>query len=199
MEKTKIILSAICLLLVFSACGERKGVTESRETAKKNSGAINFSGTDEGARQLLSQFLPSGIDKEALTKQLRPTSKDFKAVFISDVAAKVEEGYRQPWEEGRIVIHGQPGETELLIGSATTEELQKQSGDAGYFPIGYTKAAPYFNAGLRIYRFKFVRPGDNLGFAWDGLMYVNGHWAFFPQPWRVIPGLVINAPAPAGR
>lgn len=27
-----------------------------------------------------------------------------------------------------------------------------------------------------------------LGMAYDGLIYVNGHWAWFPKPWRVLGG-----------
>ena len=196
MRKSRIVIGIFCLFLTMGACSERK--VQPKETAK-NFGTANFPGTDEGAHQLLLQFLQAGMDKEVLTKLLRPSTQDFKLVFSPEVAAKVEEAYRQPWEEGKIVIHGQPGETELLLGSATTEELQRQSGNAQYFPLGYAKAAPYFNGGLRIYYFKFVRPGDSKGFAWDGLIYVNGHWAFFPQPWRVIPGLVINVSAPAGQ
>jgi hypothetical protein len=39
---------------------------------------------------------------------------------------------------------------------------------------------------LKIYRFKFVEPGKDLGMAFDGLIYVNGHWRIFPKPWRAL-------------
>jgi hypothetical protein len=196
MKNLEKIIWLLLFVLVFPACTERAGSADSKAKNKPISGTTQFPGDEAGARQLLLQFLQPGMDKEALTRQLRPSSEDFKAVFKPEVVKQVEQGYRQPWEEGKIVIRGQPGQTELLLWSATTEELKNQGGEAAAFPAGYAVAAVYFKDGLRIYRFKFVRPGDELGFAWDGLIYINGHWAFFPKPWRVIPGLVINVPSP---
>jgi hypothetical protein len=192
----KIILVIYGFIFLLPACETRDKAGQTPHLSAGSSGSVDFPGNMEGARQLLLQFLQPGMDKEALTKKLQPRLEDFQAVFKTEVAAKVEEGYRQPWEEGKIIIHGQPGETDLLLWSATTEELQKQSGEAAAFPLGYTKASAYFKEGLRFYHFKFVRPGEKLGFAWDGLIYVNGRWVIFPQPWRVIPGIVITLPAP---
>ena len=39
--------------------------------------------------------------------------------------------------------------------------------------------------GLTVYRWKYTKPGEPLGMAYDGLIYVNGHWAWFPKPWRI--------------
>ncbi|TMQ06352.1 MAG: hypothetical protein E6J91_38110 [Deltaproteobacteria bacterium] len=30
--------------------------------------------------------------------------------------------------------------------------------------------------------------GEQLGMAYDGLIYVNNHWAWFPKPWRALGG-----------
>ena len=136
---------------------------------------------------MLLQFLQPGVDKAALSKKLRPTSEDYKAIFKGGIAKQIELAYQEPWEKGQIIIRGKPGQTELLFWSATTEELQKKTGDSDSFPGGYVKAAPHFRDGLTFYRFKFVRPGEKLGFAWDGLIYVNGHWVIVPKPWRVVP------------
>jgi hypothetical protein len=155
--------------------------------AGEDSGKVDFPGTMEGARALLLQFLDPKIDKAALTKKLRPQAKDFKSVFKGGAAKQAYEGYLTPWDKGKILVRGKPDQTELLLWSATTEDLQNGTGDAGAFPGGYSVAAPHFKDGLTFYRFKFVRPGDKLGFAWDGLIYVNGHWVIFPKPWRVLP------------
>jgi len=37
-----------------------------------------------------------------------------------------------------------------------------------------------------VYRWKYVKPGEQLGTSFDGLIYVNSHWAWFPKPWRVL-------------
>ena len=41
-------------------------------------------------------------------------------------------------------------------------------------------------SGLTVYAFKFVKPGETLGMAFDGLVWVNGHFAIFPKPWRFL-------------
>jgi hypothetical protein len=74
----------------------------------------------------------------------------------------------------------------LLLWAASSGELKKGTGDSEFFPAGYMKAAPHFKDGLTFYRFKFVRPGEATGFAWDGLVFVNGRWVIFPKPWRVV-------------
>lgn len=50
-------------------------------------------GTAEGAKQLLGAFLEPGADRGALTKELRPTAADTKAIFEKDFAAKAEKAY----------------------------------------------------------------------------------------------------------
>ena len=32
----------------------------------------------------------------------------------------------------------------------------------------------------------FVEPGESLGLAFDGLIFVNGRWVLMPKPWRVL-------------
>ena len=94
--------------------------------------------------------------------------------------------YKADWDAGRIVIQPKDGQSELKLSAASTEDLQKGSGEAREFPGGYGKLAPKLAAGLTIYRFRFVQPGQSLGLAFDGLVYINGHFAFFPKPFRIL-------------
>ena len=85
-----------------------------------------------------------------------------------------------------MVLAPKTGQTELLLSSATSEELQKWTGNAkDQFPGGYEKIGPSIADGFTFYRFKFVAPGAKLGMAFDGLVHVNGHWRLFPKPYRV--------------
>ena len=45
------------------------------------------------------------------------------------------------------------------------------------FPGGYKRVADKFKPGLTVYRWKYVKPGEKLGMSFDGLVYVNNHWA----------------------
>jgi len=183
MVRTALPILVIFLMLGSLACSDSE---PPRAQAQTTPATATFPGTPEGAKALLQQFLKPDADYAGLTRPLRPTPKDFKSVFKGKALKEALEGYRAPWDEGKIVVRGKPDQTQLLIWSATSEELKKGTGDAKAFPGGYVRVAPHLKNGLTFYRFKFVRPGETLGFAWDGLVYVNGHWVIFPKPWRVL-------------
>lgn len=149
-------------------------------------GAAAKGGGEKEARELLQAFLKPGADRAALSRRLQPQPADYKAVFEGEAAQKAEAMYKPVWEAGKIVLEGKPGQTELTLVSATTEDLQSGAGNAREFPGGYKKIAPSLKKGLVFYRFKFVEPGKDLGMAYDGLVHVNGHFVLFPKPWRML-------------
>lgn len=150
-----------------------------------SSSSSTHPGTDAGAEALLKEFLKSGADHAALTKQLRPSKADYDAVFESDLATAADAVYTPAWDGGQMVIAPKEGQTELKLSSATSEELKSWTGGASEFPGGYKDVAAKLKPGLKLYRFKFVKPGEDLGMAFDGLSYVNGNWRIFPKPWRL--------------
>jgi hypothetical protein len=145
-----------------------------------------FPGTEAGATSLLKEFLKPGADHAALSKQLRPTSADYAAVFDADSSAKVAAVYDPAWEGGQMVVAPKAGQTEVKVFSATSDEMKSWSGNAAEFAGGWKDVAAKLKPGLKIYRFKFVEPGKDLGMAFDGLIYVNGNWRIFPKPWRAL-------------
>ena len=58
--------------------------------------------------------------------------------------------------------------------------------DREIFPGGYKRVVQFMKPGIPIVRFKFVKPGDRIGLAFDGLVYVNGRWALMPKPYRAL-------------
>ena len=163
--------------LTFTAVGCKKGGA----TAK-------YPGTEEGARQLLTDIRVSS-DARGMTLALKPSSDDYKAVFVGDAAAKAEAGYDKIWSDPKAVISAAPTNTELTLAKATTEELQSWTGAAATdFPGGYKRVADKLKPGLTVYRWKYVKPGERLGMAYDGLVHVNGHWVWFPKSWRMLGG-----------
>ena len=77
---------------------------------------------------------------------------------------------------------------ELILGQAAAKEGQTEilvSGpDLTDLPGGYSKHAEHFKSDARFYRFKYVKPGEDLGMSFDGLTQVNGKWIFIPKAWR---------------
>jgi hypothetical protein len=154
--------------------------------AQASKSGSSFPGTEAGATNLLKEFLKPEADHAALSKQLRPAAADYAAVFESDVAANMETVYGPAWDAGQLVVAPKAGQTELKVFSATSDEMKSWTGGAADFPGGWKQVASKLKPGLKIYRFKFVEPGKDLGMAYDGLIYVNGNWRIFPKPWRAM-------------
>jgi len=150
------------------------------------SAKLDYPGTEEGARALLTDLMKPDADRAAMTKALEPTDAQYKAYFVGDAAAKAQETYKGLWGGANMVIAPKDGQTELLLESATTEDLQAWNDKAGPFPGGYKDVAAQLKPGVTVYRFKFVKPGETLGMAFDGLAFVEGRWAIFPKPWRAL-------------
>jgi hypothetical protein len=170
---SKILLLLLCLALALGS------------SAAANA-AETFPGTEAGATSLLKEFVKPGADHAALSKQLRPATADYAVVFDADASAKAAAAYGPAWDAGQMVVVPKAGQTEVKVFSATSDEMKSWTGNATEFPGGWKDVAPKLKPGLKIYRFKFVEPGKDLGMAFDGLIYVNGNWRIFPKPWRAL-------------
>lgn len=215
---TRFILTSVFLAAVSLAACDKGGGAGSSASATKESGssspkstekpkaggptseapkaeAINrdltkgYGGDEAGAKALVSAFLDPKTDRTALTKALQPDSADYRAIFEGAAAAKAEESYKKLWNAPDFDgIGGHEDQTEVLLWAIPTEDIIAWSEKAKELPGGYERVKDKFKKGLVIYRFKFVKPGSKLGTANDGLVFVNGHWAFVPKPWKAIGG-----------
>lgn len=138
---------------------------------------------DEAASKVMIDVL--GSDER--TRALHPLPGDYDAVFVEGTADLARGVYEPLWRNPDVAITAGPDQTRLLVTRATTEQLQAWDADARAFPGGYREIAPHLKPGLTFYRWKYVEPGETSGMAYDGLVLVNGHWAWFPKPWRVLP------------
>jgi hypothetical protein len=139
------------------------------------------------ARALLQAFVRPGADHAALSQKLRPTARDYEAVFTSDLAARLQALYEPAWEQGALVLKGKPGQTEVLLSGASSADIKAWNATASrHFPGGWQGMGPHLRPNVRLYAFKFVEPGQTLGMAFDGLVRVNGQWRIFPKAWRAL-------------
>ncbi len=147
-----------------------------------------YPGTPEGAHDLVTD-VRTASNALAMTRALEPTSADYAAVFDGAAAAKAEHGYKALWSDPNLVLGADPENTALLIYKATTDDIKQWTPQVqNDFPGGYRRVGAMFKPGLTVYYWKYVKPGEALGMSYDGLIYVNGHWALFPKPWRVLGG-----------
>lgn len=139
--------------------------------------------TPEGARTVAAQFLAGASgDKSAALAKLRPTLADYRAVYREPLASKLEESQKRLWEGGK-PLSGRPGQTELVIIFARTDDLIDGKPVLGEFPGGYKDITSQMIRGVPIARFKMLEPGQSAGISVDGLVHVNGRWVLIPRPW----------------
>ena len=184
MKERSAVVALMLVLAVLLACKKKEQaspvtVSTSTSTGTTTGGtATGTTGDKAEAQALLEKFLAPGADYASLTAALEPSSADYTAVFGAD-AAKAETYYTKMWKDPNAKIKPNAGQTQLLLFGTTTDLVSKDR----EFPGGYSKVR--LQGKFPIYRWKFVERGKTLGMAYDGLVFVNGHFAFFPKPWRV--------------
>jgi hypothetical protein len=143
-------------------------------------------GDEASAKAKLEKFLKPGADYASLTKDLRPSKADYDDLFDAETASKIQSVYDAEWDKDPPAIQPKPEQTELILLSASVDDLKHSTGNSNEFPGGYAKVAPHMKANHTWYRFKFVKSGERLGMAYDGLTFVNHHWVIVPKPWRAL-------------
>jgi hypothetical protein len=182
----------LLILCNLSGCSKESTDNSGKTTDAKSSDSktsadapSKFSGDSSGANNLITQFVQPSADYAALTKQLKATKEDYKAIFATEeMADKAESTYTEMWNSPDAVIKPKPGQTTFKVSSVSTDNLKKGTG-LDDFPGGYKDAGAMFKPGLDLYRFEFKEPGAEHGMSYDALVYVNGHWRFIPKPWRL--------------
>src|SRR5687767_15369024 len=126
MKITSLLLTLV-LSVFLAACG-------SAERGSSTSAAPStHPGSDAGAQAVVNEFVKPGADHAALTKKLKPTSADYAEVFEAELGKKAEALYGPGWDGGQLLVTPKPGQTEVKIGSATSEEMKYWSGAAAEF------------------------------------------------------------------
>lgn len=163
------------LIALVNASTSQKPKPETAEAAAP--------GSEGEARQILSAFLDPNADHVALTQAILPTEADVRAVYAEPLASALWTSYQEQMGPG-VSFAPKQGQTALVVVYATTRALFDRKPVLEEFPGGYKDVLQYFKADVPIVRFKFVEPGETLGLAFDGLIYVNNRWVIMPKPWR---------------
>jgi hypothetical protein len=107
--------------------------------------------------------------------QYKPTGDALTAIAASDEAKQKLQRYCDAvYGELPPGGAGEQNQTEILVFGPDINEL----------PGGYKKAIEYLKPNVKIYGFKYVRPGEKLGMSYDGAFQVDGKWYFLPKAFR---------------
>jgi hypothetical protein len=134
------------------------------------------------ALQQLTPFLdgaPWNDTKRERLLALRPDESDFARVFLPTLEPQARALYAQLWQSPPPLL-AKPGQSELRVTVATSEDFAAWNERGQQFPGGYRKLAPHLQPAVVWVAWKFVAPGDHAGLAHDRLVW-------FPQPWRLVP------------
>ncbi len=139
------------------------------------------------AAQLLTTFF--GADREFLRQfsqeHLCPKLEDYEQVFQPNAVQSARLGYELIWSESPFP-EPKPGQEQVLVYSAWAEELGRESERSQFFPGGYQRIAHNLLPQRFWLAWKYVKRGEHSGMAYDGLVWLEGRFAWFPKPWRVL-------------
>jgi hypothetical protein len=124
-------------------------------------------------------------DREgALLRSLRPQAGDYDRVFTPEAAPVARAGLEALWSGG-LELDPPPGR-EVIVHAAPAGLLASDNALSRHFPPAYRAIASWLDPHRVWVTWKYVRPGETSGLAYDGLVWVDDHWAWFPKPWRVL-------------
>ena len=134
--------------------------------------------------KMLMTFLDPAADTRKLTLSLKPSAKDIKAIFKEPMASRLAPYLEQMFAKGKVAP--KPGQTRLISMFTTTSHLIGKQPVLAKFPGGYKKVLKHLKPKIVVAQFRFVKPDETRGMAFDGLYHVNGRWVLIPKPWRVL-------------
>ena len=138
-----------------------------------------------GAKQLGMALLDKGVDPAELARQLQPRPNDYSRVFGDASAEKARDAYTSHWST-LPAIRPWPAHDEVSVFEVSVERLQAKAGVPHGFPPGYEEIAGQLRPGVTWYSLEFSGKTAGRPSIFDGLVYVDDHWAYFPKPHRLL-------------
>ncbi len=135
---------------------------------------------------LAAQLHAGMADPEALAASLRPRAGDAHKVFRADVADAIDAAQTESWTHGKVRIRVQSHQTDIRVNVAPAGMLAQDSPLVRPFPQAYRALSEYLEPSRVWATWVHHAPGVAQGMRYDGLVWVDDHWAWFPKPWRAL-------------
>jgi hypothetical protein len=132
-----------------------------------------------------------------LARLLIPRPEDYPLVFIGDAAPAARQVYERLWSDPANLWRGpSPEQREILCYVAPAGMLAYQNELSRPFPGGYQAVAGFLEPSRVWVAWKYVAQGQTSGLAYNGLVWVNEHWAWFPKPYRYLRDFILSKKPP---
>jgi len=125
-------------------------------------------------------------------RAVQPRPDDYAKAFRGPLAAVAAQEFAKLWAGRLSLHHPRPEQSQLLLDLAPAGMLASDNELSSRFPGGYQRLAPHLVPHRVWARWKLVRPGETVGTAYDGLVWLDDHWAWFPKPYRVLSGYLVS-------
>lgn len=120
-----------------------------------------------------------------IVERLRPRPEDYAFVFEPEFVEMARRAYETVWQQ-RLEIETAPPQTETRVAASPAGMLLGDNDLSRPFPNGYRSIAHYLNPRRVWVAWRYVEPGRSSGIAYDGLVWCDDHWAWFPKPYRIL-------------
>jgi hypothetical protein len=128
-----------------------------------------------------------------LVAELRPQPQDAARAFVLEAVEAARSAYDRLWSQPVRLTHASASDR-LLIHIAPAGMLTFDNELSHPFPSGYRSVAPLLQPQRVWVAWKLVPAGASAGMAYDGLVWLEDHWAWFPKPYRALSDLVSRRP-----
>jgi hypothetical protein len=120
-----------------------------------------------------------------IVERLRPRPEDYASVFEAAIVDTARTAYESIWKQV-ITVECSSAETETRVAVSPAGMLRGDNDLSNAFPGGYRGIAQWLKPRHVWASWKYVEPGKTSGMAYDGLVWCDDHWAWFPKPYRVL-------------
>jgi hypothetical protein len=119
-------------------------------------------------------------------RQLRPRKSDYAKVFVGRAVVTAEREYETLWATGVDVRPLPTGSFETDCYVAPAGMLRDENDLSFHFPQGYYSIARWLSPQYVWITWRYRQPNSELGQSFNGLVWVDDHWAWFPKPFRIL-------------
>jgi hypothetical protein len=142
----------------------------------------------ETLKQLLRPALAAlrGPGAKAAMTAFRPRDEDYAKVFVGEAVTQAHEKYEALWQAPPPFPAPDPLRTEVHIELSPAGMLDHDNALSQRFPGGYRVIAAKLNPARIWAAWEFTQPGQTTGLAFDGLVWCDDHWAWFPRPYELL-------------
>ena len=121
----------------------------------------------------------------SIVAALRPRPEDYTRVFVRNAVDAARSAYETLWADApRLDVPS--ANTELQSFVAPAGMLAYDNELSTHFPGGYRHIAHVLQPQRAWVRWTYTRPGASSGMSFDGLVWCDDHWVWFPKPFRVL-------------